>query len=243
MVCCGVCVPAGAANLPPLDDENLSRWPPPDLNAMKGERHRTAREAFAGGPVLWFWQQTGQNWGAADGHRSAFDTSCFHIATIAWRRTNKKRKQPASSSSNSIGSGSNSNSAPIARRAAPGEAERRRNTFDGSGAHWAPVQADSRPSVHRPIRPTPAESIQVNVIRDELVKAKLCVRQPAPRYVRLIALVLAVRAGLCTFDEGCPDFLRYLNDFVKTVAGLPYGLWALSGQSEGLGCLPHRVGP
>ena len=44
-----------------------------------------------------------------------------------------------------------------------------------------------------------------------------------------------------SFTPNCP--MWYLNDFTETLAGFPYSLWALSGQSEGLGCLPHSVGP
>ena len=76
--CCGVCTVAAKAARPRLDADNADDWAPPNLNALKGAKHRQAREAEDGDPMLWFWQMEGRRW--------QLDTKSFDTAKKAWRR-------------------------------------------------------------------------------------------------------------------------------------------------------------
>ena len=76
--CCGVCTVAAKAARPRLDADNADDWAPPNLNDLKGAKHRQAREAEDGDPMLLFWQMEGRRW--------QLDTKSFDTAKKAWRR-------------------------------------------------------------------------------------------------------------------------------------------------------------
>ena len=86
--CCGICVLAAKAGRPRLDHENAKDWKPPDLNKLRGQNKRKARDADDGEPMLWFWQMDGRRWGrdGADDERWGLDGKSFNIVTRAWQR-------------------------------------------------------------------------------------------------------------------------------------------------------------
>ena len=76
--CCGICILAAKAGLPRLDHENAKDWKPPDLNKLRGQKKRKARDADEGEPMLWFWQMEGRRWG--------LDGKSFNVVSRAWQR-------------------------------------------------------------------------------------------------------------------------------------------------------------
>ena len=76
--CCGLCTVASKAARPRLDADNAADWSPPNLNALRGDKHRQAREAEDGKPLMWFWQMEGKRW--------QLDGESFDMAKKAWRR-------------------------------------------------------------------------------------------------------------------------------------------------------------
>ena len=68
--CCGIC--RLAAGRPRITRVNASDWVPPDLNKLRGERHRPAREAEDGELMLWYWQAEGERWDLVS---SSFDVA------------------------------------------------------------------------------------------------------------------------------------------------------------------------
>mmetsp|Transcript_5765 Transcript_5765/g.12119 ORF Transcript_5765/g.12119 Transcript_5765/m.12119 type:complete len:203 (+) Transcript_5765:185-793(+) len=61
--CCGICEHARAAKRPRLVDADIATaWVPPDLNKLRGAKHRDARESPDSHPVMWYWQVTGKEW-------------------------------------------------------------------------------------------------------------------------------------------------------------------------------------
>ena len=46
--CCELCGHAIAAGRPRLDSSNAAQWEPPDLNKLRGKKHKAAREADDG---------------------------------------------------------------------------------------------------------------------------------------------------------------------------------------------------
>ena len=51
---------------------------PPNLNKLRGAKHKEAREADHGVPVMWYWQMTGTRWD--------LDSHSFDIAKKAFNR-------------------------------------------------------------------------------------------------------------------------------------------------------------
>ena len=43
--CCGICIHANAVGRPRLTRGNAAQWTPPDLNKLRGAKHKAAREA------------------------------------------------------------------------------------------------------------------------------------------------------------------------------------------------------
>ena len=83
--CCGICAHAAAVGRPRLSRDNAGAWVPPSLNKLKGEKHRSDREADAGEPMMWFWQMTGRRWD--------LDSKVFDVEVKAWKRLAASREE------------------------------------------------------------------------------------------------------------------------------------------------------
>ena len=76
--CCGICTLAEAAGRPRLTRDNAAEWEPPNLNKLRGAKHRAERDAEDGVPSLWYWQMEGMRWG--------LDGESFDVAKRAYVR-------------------------------------------------------------------------------------------------------------------------------------------------------------
>ena len=95
--CCGICVHACTAKRPRLDRTNAAQWAPPDLNKLRGEKHKEAREADSGVVMLWFWQMTGERYDHAE-HQRARERKAktrYEVVKQSWDRLSAPPEQKA----------------------------------------------------------------------------------------------------------------------------------------------------
>ena len=76
--CCSLCRVALAVQRLRLRSCGCAANEPPNLNKLRGAKHKEAREADDGVPVMWYWQMTGTRWD--------LDSHSFDIAKKAFNR-------------------------------------------------------------------------------------------------------------------------------------------------------------